>query len=114
MPHNPPIKLKELKEAGVLDEDKFFAELASEAGLHDVETAQRVYLALVRLITTRLIKSHGTRLPHLGDIAVPLFKAKTGRMGTKTVKIPPRRTIKFYPKPKWQTHISAKLGYTDY
>ena len=114
MPHNPPIKLKELKERGMLDEEKFFSDLAQEAGVHDIEIAQRVYLGLIRLITKRLVESFGTRLPHLGDMAVPLFKARTGRVGNKTVKIPPRRTIKFYPKPDWQKHIAAKFGYTDY
>ena len=114
MPHKPPINLKELKERGMLDEEKFYSDLAMEAGLNDPEIAQRVYLALVRLISTRLVESYGTRLPHLGEMAAPMFKEKIGRVGDKSVKIPPRRVIKFYSKPAWQKHMSAKFGYTDY
>lgn len=114
MPHNPPLKLKDLKERGMLDEAKFFSDLADEAGMSDVESVQRVYMALVRLITKRLTFNFGTRLPHLGDIGLPLFKARVGRVGKETVQIPERRVIKFYPKPEWQKHMSSKLGYRKY
>ena len=114
MPHNPPLKLKELKQKGMLDEAKFFSDLADEAGMNDVESVKRVYMAMVRLITKRLVFHFGTRLPHLGDIGVPMFKSRMARVGTKTMKIPERRVIKFYPKITWQKHMSAKLGYRKY
>lgn len=114
MPHNVPIKLRQLKELGVLDEDRFFSDIADEAGMSDPDSIRRMYMAMVRVITKRLLSYHGTRLPHLGDMQLPLFKERMGREGTRTVKIPSRRAVKFYPNQLWHKHINAKLGYHKY
>ena len=113
MPTTPPINLKQLKERGMLDEEKFFADIATEAHV-DSESVKKVYAAMVRVITRRLVQSWGTRMPHLGDFGLPLFKARKGRVGNQSVVITPRRVLKFYPKNTWNKHIAAKLGYSDY
>lgn len=98
----------------MLDEEKFFSDVADEAGFTDVQSVKTVYMAMVRVLTKRLIKYYGTRMPHLGDVMLPMFKSKTARFGTKTVKLPPRRHLKFYPDQNWHKHINAKLGYRNY
>lgn len=114
MPHTPPINLKQLKARGMLDEERFYHDVATEAGVADVDTVKKIYGAMVRVITRRLLDNFGTRMPYLGDFGMPLFRSKTARMGTQTVKLPPRRTLKFYPKNTWTQHLAAKLGYRDY
>lgn len=113
MPHTPPINLKQLKARGMLDEEKFFLDVATEAGV-STDSVKMIYMAMVRVLTKRLADNFGCRLPHLGDFGMPLFKAKTARMGTETVKLPPRRTLKFYPKKTWSQHLASKLGYREY
>ena len=113
MPHTPPINLKQLKARGMLDEEQFYNDVAIEAHV-DPESVKKVYMAMVRVITTRLLNNFGTRMPHLGDFGLPLFKSKTGRVGTRSVKMAPRRAVKFYPKTTWTQHIAHKLGYTQY
>jgi len=114
MPTTPQINLKQLKARGMLDKEKFFLDIATEAGVSDVDTVKRIYSAMVRVVTRRLIDNFGTRMPYLGDFGMTLFKARTARMGTRTVKLPPRRTLKFYPKVDWSQHLAHKLGYRDY
>lgn len=114
MPHNLPIKLKDLKDIGMLDEEKFFSDIADEAGMSNPDSVKMVYMAMVRVVTKRLVKYYGTRLPHLGEMQMPLFKERTARVGNQMTKMPARRMIKFYPNQLWTKHLNAKLGYHDY
>lgn len=113
MAHNPPINRRKLGKEGHFDEDIFFEELALESGLSDVETVKRVYLALVRLLNKRLLTKYVCRLPHLGDFALPMQKARSVLSGDGRVTQAPRRGLKFYALEKWTKHIFTKLGYLD-
>lgn len=110
MPYQPPINRRELQKAGLLDADQFYADLASESGV-DIETAQRVYLALVRVINRKLFQQLVYRLPHLGDFALRLSAPRSVLMGKERKIIPPKRDLKFYPLEKWLNHVNKKLGY---
>lgn len=112
MPYQPPINRRDLQKAGLLDDDQFYSELASEAGM-DIETVQRVYLAQVRLVNRKLFQHYICRLPHLGDFSLPLFASRSALVGVTRKVLPPMRRLKFYPLEKWIHHVNKKLGYLN-
>ena len=76
-----PYSVKELKKAGALDEDKFYATLSEQCNYIDVETAKKFYMGLVRAVT-KILKNEGVvRLPLIGDICLLKTKRTTGIVG---------------------------------
>ena len=75
MPLTSPLPIKKLKKEGIIfSKDRFFKELAEEAGSMYVGTAQRVYLSLVRMVSKNLKKYEIFELPHLGVFEVYMSK----------------------------------------
>ncbi len=107
MSHNPPFSRRELKKKGLLDEDKFYRDLAQNCGYIDDATARRFYLGLVKTVTADLRADQIARLPHLGDFALVWQKEKSALVGKTRVVIGQVQMLKFYPKDTWREYFAA-------
>jgi len=107
MPHVPPIRRRELKKQGLLNEDDFYKKLQANCNYIDEENIRRFYSALVKTVTKELRDNSVVRLPHLGDFALVPQKPKTMLTG-KTRQIRPATVLKFYPKAAWRMYFSAR------
>lgn len=106
MPHVPPIKRRELKKQGLLNEDDFFIKLQANCNFVDEETVRRFYMAVVKTITKELKDHSVARLPHLGDFALVPQKPKTLLTG-KVRQFRSAVVLKFYPKAAWRQYFSS-------
>ena len=107
MPHVPPIKRRELKKQGYLNEDTFFQNLQANCNFVDEETVRRFYLGLVKTVTSELRTNKVSRLPHLGDFALVEQKPRTLLKG-KTREIRKPTVLKFYPKVAWRQYFVTR------
>lgn len=106
MPHVPPIKRRELRKQGLLNEDDFFIKLQANCNFVDEETVRRFYMGMVKTITKELRDNGVVRLPHLGDFALVPQKPKTLLAG-KTRQFRSAIVLKFYPKVAWRQYFSS-------
>jgi len=104
MPYQPPIKIKEIKKTGVLDEKRFYKLLAERCNYVDDETVKMFYLALVKTISAELRQNGMVRLPHVGDFALIKQKDKLGLVGRSQRMVRGSYMLKFY----------AKRNFSDY
>jgi nucleoid DNA-binding protein len=102
--HKPPIGMAALRKAGAFDEDKFFQEMAEQAGYIDAEQAKKYYMALVRVMTKRLRQKGVIQLPYLGTFAVVWQKDKWGWAGKQMQRLPGVYAIKFYILESWKDY----------
>lgn len=107
MAHNPPISRRELKKSGVINDEKFYRELADEMGYVDVETAKRFYVALARVVIRNIRNNKVCRLPQLGDFALVLQKSKTSLVGQSRMVLGNLYVLKFYPLEKMRQYFSS-------
>jgi nucleoid DNA-binding protein len=98
MPHKPPINLRELGKAGVLNEKKFFKKLSEKCNYVDEATVKSFYMGLVKTITSELRENGVVRLPHLGDFALVKQKDRKGLAGKTQTIIRGGYRLKFYVK----------------
>lgn len=105
MAYTPPINRRELGKRGVLDEDKFFSELATECGYHDEAAARDVYMAILRVLTKNLRNNGVARAPHLGDFALVKSKPALALTGKNRVLMDGVYRLKFYPKEAWRQYF---------
>jgi nucleoid DNA-binding protein len=107
MPHVPPIKRRELRKKGLLDETTFFRELSARCNYADEETVRRFYGALVKTITAQLRNNKVCRLPHLGDFALVEQKPRSVLSGKSRTKLQPV-VLKFYPNDGWRQYFAFR------
>lgn len=107
MPHKPPIKRRELKKQGFLNEDDFYRKLQANCNYIDEKTVRDFYMAVVKTLTKELVDNRVARLPHLGDFALVPQKPKTLLVG-KTREFRAANVLKFYPKVAWREYFSTR------
>lgn len=106
MPHKPPIRRRDLKKLGLLDEKKFYKDLQANCDYIDEKTVRRFYMAVVKTVTKELRDNNVARLPHLGDFALVPQKPKTLLVGNRR-EFRAVDVLKFYPKAAWREYFSA-------
>lgn len=90
--------IKDIKRTGVLDEKKFFQDIASRCNYIDESAVRDFYMSMVRTITSSLRENGVVRLPHLGDLALVKQKDKIGISGRAYgVMVKGAHMLKFYP-----------------
>ena len=107
MPYNPPIKRRELRKKGLLNEDEFFKKLQANCNYVDKKTVREFYMAVVRTITKELTDNKVARLPFLGDFALVPQKPKSLLAG-KVREFRSSEVLKFYPKASWREYFSKR------
>lgn len=109
MAYTPPFDRRKLKKDGVIDDEKFFHELAAECNYHDVQGVKDVYMGFVRVLTRQLKKNKVARAPHLGDFALLDRSTKSGLVASGVRgEIKSFTVLKFYPQESWKKYFKIQ------
>lgn len=112
MPHTPPIRIRELKKEGLLNEEAFFVNLQKNCNYVDEEVLRRFYMGLVKTVSQELTRNKVCRLPFLGDFALVRMKPKSFLKG-KTREYRSAVVLRFYPKVSWRMYFNNKRNLFD-
>ena len=106
MSQKKPFNVKQMIKDGLFDDKRFYQLLSENCGYISPDMAKRFYSGLVRLVTQEIKKNGAVRLPHLGDVALIVEKARPRLMGHKQVMVEDMKILKFYANESWREYFN--------